>query len=440
MTNFKKIKKNSGAAMLISVIFFLFISLAIISGLATPTIREFRNANAGLKSKQSYFLAEAGVEDAVYRVLKNMAIGSSVAITLDGNTETTTLTNLPGGIKQIVSLGSVTNFERKITAKVKTGEGEVFKYGTQAGQGGFVFQNNSYVSGSIYANGNVIGSNGAYITGDAFVAGSSGLINGMCVGGTIQNGSCTSSSPGNGHAHTIINSNVTGTIYCQVGSGNNKSCNTSEADPVVQDLPLSDSDVNEWKTDATAGGVTNGSVTISSPTTMGPRKIVGDLIIDDTLTISNTVYVTGNVVINATAGGNNPPPSVRLSSSYGSTSGIIVADGYITINNGVVFGDSGTAGSYILLLSTSTCDTSIATSPCYGHSAIEVSNNSALSIVNAQKGTVYFSNNASVKEAVGNKIELKNNVGISYGTGLISVDFTSGPSGSWVIESWGESK
>jgi len=40
--------RQGGAAMLISVIFFLFISLAIISGLVAPTVREFRNASANI--------------------------------------------------------------------------------------------------------------------------------------------------------------------------------------------------------------------------------------------------------------------------------------------------------------------------------------------------------------------------------------------------------
>ncbi len=60
--------------------------------------------------------------------------------------------------------------------------------------------------------------------------------------------------------------------------------------------------------------------------------------------------------------------------------------------------------------------------------------------MNAQKGTVYFKNNATVKESVGYKIRLKQNVGISYGSGIINVGFTSGPSGSWTIGSWNESK
>lgn len=409
--------------MLISVVFFLFISLAIIAGLVSPTLREFRNANVNLNSKQSYFLAESGSEDAMYRILNNMAISNSEIITLNSNSATTTITTLLGNTKQIVSLGDVGSYQRKTSVTLKTGEGTVFKYGTQGGQGGFIFHNNSFVNGSLYSNGNIIGSNGAYITGDAFVAGSTGSISNMRVG---YNGT------GDAHAHSVTLSTVTGTIYCQTGSGNNKSCDTSQADPSVQDLPITDNIITGWKTDAASNGTTifNGNKTISTPTTLGPLQINGNLTISNTLTIADTIYVTGNIIINGT---------VKLDSTYGTTSGIIISDGYITISNGVVFQDSGTAGSYILLLSNSTCAGSD-DSPCNSHNAMDVSNNSNISIVNAQKGTVYFSNNASVKEAVGKTIELKNNVGISYGSGLINVNFSSGPSGSWVIGSWGEAQ
>ena len=83
--DFRKFKKNGGAAMLISVVFFLFISLAIIAGLVSPTVREFKNASVNLNSKKSYFLSESGSEDAAYRIINNMTIGSSETITLDSN-------------------------------------------------------------------------------------------------------------------------------------------------------------------------------------------------------------------------------------------------------------------------------------------------------------------------------------------------------------------
>lgn len=418
----RKVNNQSGAAMLISVIFFLFISLAIIAGLVGPTVREFRNASVNLKSKQSYFLAESGSEDAFYRISKSMTIGGSEALTLNNNSATTTIATLLGNVKQIISLGDAVSLQRKIILMLKTGEGIVFKYGSQAGQGGFVFHNNSYVNGSLYSNGNIVGANGAYLTGDALVAGSAGSISNMRVGygGT-----------GNAYAHVVTDSTVTGTIYCQTGFNNNKDCDTSQSDPEVQDLPISDEDIIKWKSDAAVDETISGNVTISTPTPLGPKKIIGNLTINDILTITGTIYVTGNILIN---------DSIKLNPSYGATSGIIIADGYIIIGNNVDFFDSGTAGSYILLLSNSNCDASMSSSPCNGNNAINVSNNSDISIVNAQKGTIYFSNNSGVKEAVGNKIELKNNTYFDYGSGLINVNFTSGPSGSWGIDSWKESE
>jgi hypothetical protein len=417
-----KINYQSGAAMLVSVIFFLFISLAIVLGLMSPVARGFKNTSVNTSSKQAYFLAESGGEDAAYRIKNNKTISGSETITLNSSSVTTTVTTLVGGDKEIVSLGDLNSFQREVTVTLRAGDGAVFKYGTQAGQGGFVFQNNSHVSGSLYSNGDIVGSNGAYITGDAFVAGSTGTISNMRVGygGT-----------GEAHAHTVTGSTITGNLYCQSGSGNNKACNTSEDDPISQDLPITDEQIASWTADAVAGGTTSGNVTISSPTTLGPRKIAGNLTITSTLTLANTLYVTGNVNISGT---------VKLSSSYGSNSGMIISDGYITIGNGVIFQDSGTAGSYIMLLTNSNCDVSMSGAPCNGNNAIDVSNNSSISIVNAQQGTVYFSNNAGVKEAVGNKIILKNNVGISYGSGIISTNFTSGPTGSWVLGGWTESE
>ncbi len=436
----EKIKKNSGAAMLIAVIFFLFISLAIISGLVSSSVREFRNASVNLSSKQSYFLAESGVEDAYYRLKKAKSIDSSELITLNGNTVMTTITSISSTQKLISSLGDVNSYQRKVNLALSAGTGVVFKYGTQAGRGGFIFENGARLLGSLYSNGNIIGAPGAYITGDAYVAGSSGSISNasgnFCIGGIASGSNCSVESgkvPGNAYANSVTKSNVTGTIYCQSGSGNNKSCNTSQANPVEEPLPISEDNITKWKTDATNGGTTDGNVTISSPTTLGPRKIIGNLTIDNTLTIADTIYVTGNIIINKVTG-SPTPPSVKLNSSYGITSGIIIADGYINIGNGVVFKDSGTLGSYILLLSNSTCDADT----CGVNNAITVSNNSDISIVNAQKGTVYLSNNTTVKEAVGNKIKLQQGVSITYGSGLLKVNFISGLIGSWAVTGWRE--
>ncbi len=239
---------------------------------------------------------------------------------------------------------------------------------------------------------------------------------------------------GDARAHTITNSKVTGNLYCQTGSGNKNagggtiSCNTSQSDLPIIDLPISDAEIADWETDAAAGGTITGNTTISSPTTMGPKKIVGDLIINDMLTLNNTLWVTGHIIISGNGAG------IKLAPSYLASSGVIISDGYIDISNNVTFQDSGTAGSYILLLSNSTCDAST----CSGNNAIDVGNNSSIIIANAEKGTVYFSNVSGVKEAVGRTIHLKNNSSITYGSGLIDVNFTSGPTGGYNVVDWGE--
>ncbi len=93
-----------------------------------------------------------------------------------------------------------------------------------------------------------------------------------------------------------------------------------------------------------------------------------------------------------------------------------------------------------MLLSTSTCDADTPGNPCGLYDAINANNNSDIVIAVAQRGTISFSNNAGVKEVVGNKISLKNNATITYGSGLINVGFTSGPGGGWNIASWKETQ
>ena len=110
----RKINNQSGVAMLISVIFFLFISLAIILGLVGPTIREFKNASLNLNSKKSYFLAESGIEDAMYRITIGKTIGINENITLDSNIVNTDISAPIENIRQIVSLGDVGSVQRKI--------------------------------------------------------------------------------------------------------------------------------------------------------------------------------------------------------------------------------------------------------------------------------------------------------------------------------------
>ena len=168
---------------------------------------------------------------------------------------------------------------------------------------------------------------------------------------------------------------------------------------------------------------TVGSLNLSgTSSSLGPKKINGNLNVSNgyVLNVTGTVYVTGDINISNNA-------TVKLSSSYGSNSGVVIADGNIYVSNNAVFAGSGQTGSYILLVSTNNSS-----------NAINVYNNAGTVILNAQKGTINFANNAGAKSAVANRINLSNGATITYESGLINVNFSSGPSGGYDIVKWKE--
>lgn len=572
----KFINKNTkaGFAVLTSVIFFLFISLAITSGLVSPTAREIKIVKDLSHSKQSDALSESGLEDAYYRLKSGKTIGTSESLTLNGHTAITSIIDAYNE-KIVTALGDVFSKQRKNEMILNAGTGVSFSYGVQVGTGGITMGNNSVINGSVYANGTITGS--GQITGTALSANSPavaadqvnettpptydvvfGNANGtqdfaqsfqvsidgqvnkvdlyirkvstpgnltirivnnssgnpgttIIASGTLSaslvstnygwvsvpfssnpdlytgntywliidgvtnssryyqigghnnsyangagkigqfNGTWNNTTPsgidalfrlylggvtglisginvgsggvGDAFAHTVNNSTIAGNLYCQSGSGNNKSCNTSQPAPAQIPMPVSDQNILDWKADAEAGGIHTGNYTLNSSSgSLGPRKITGNLTVDNNaqLTVTGTVWVQGNIIISNNA-------VVGLDSSYGSSDGVIVADGTVLISNNANFTGSGTPGSYLMMLSTSTSS-----------SAITLNNNGGAVILYAANGTVNLSNNAGAKALNGKYINLSNNAVVVYESGLVNSNFTNGPSGGWDIKSWKE--
>ncbi|MBX4198178.1 hypothetical protein KW782_02465 [Candidatus Parcubacteria bacterium] len=580
---------NRGFAMMLAILFFLAILLTVVLGIANPILKQVKIGNDLFRSKQSFYLAQAGLDDAAYRIKTNKLVNSGDTLTINGSTATLALTDNYNA-KVLISEGRVDNHVRRVKAEVVLGIGTSFNYGVQTGNGGFILANNSGVNGNVYSNGNIVGSNAAFITGSAvasnsaaptadqsnedptplptclsstcinfgqnsatqdlaqsFVPSTSGAANkvvlyirktglpnnatvrivtnsgsspsatilasGALSGATVTtsfgwlevllstqpqlvagttywividtgtqsltdyytigantaymsgqakigqlgsswsdtspagldanfklylggvNGSITNVLIGTGgigdaRAHTVTNSTVSGNLYCQTGSGNNKSCDTSQADPVPQGFPVSEANIQEWKTDAEEGGIISGNYVVTGNVSLGPKKIVGNLTVNGTLTMTGVLWVTGNLT-----GANGS--RVQLSSTYGSHSGVLVTDGYIDISNNMQFsGVPSQPDTYILLLTTSACPNA---SPCAPNSAaIYLGNNAGAVLMNAQNGKLFLKNGSSVSEAVAYQIELDPNAVVTYSSGLASQVFSSGPSGGWNIISWKE--
>lgn len=402
--------------MLILVVTFLFASMVIVLGIVNPILKHAAIAKAVTNSVESLYLSESSVEDVLYRLKNSKQISSPEYLYLNGATTTTSVSDITGG-KQIDSSASRNQNFRKTQAKVVFGTGVAFHYGVQVGQGGFIMSNNAGVNGNVYSDGNIVGSNGSFITGSAISSGSSGTVSGTTVG---------SGGTGDAWAHTVSNTTVAGNLYCTTGTGNNKSCNNSKGDPASTTMPVTQAMINAWESDAALGGTISGNYTFSSAGNFGPKVITGNLTINANMTITGTVYVQGTITV-----GNNV--TVRLSSSYGSSGGVVITDGRVILSNNVTFAGSGQATSYLMLITTSQCPTG-----CSGLNAIDLSNNVGAVIINAQNGTVHLSNNVNLNEVVAKTVDLDNNATVTYITGLADTNFSSGPGGGFDISSWNE--
>ena len=579
----QKIKYNSGAAIMVLVLFFVFISVTILIGVVNPTIREFKISTDSFKSKQTYFLAESGVEDVLYRMKNSKKTSSTQNLVLGSSSSITTVTDIGGGQKQISTLGSTGSVQRKIDVKLNTATGVSFNYGVLVGQGG-VYLDSGIVNGNIYANGpikasssgsnsisgtaisanspagvsdqsngtgtpsnNIVfgnatatqdiaqsfkvtssiplnkvnlyvkkigspsnatvnimddsnGSIGTTViatgslsassvttsygwievaftsnppldpsknywlvvdastssskyytiggtTGNNYTNGSSkigqlggtwnstnsniidyffsiylGGINGSISGDSQWNQLHVGTVSGLAQAHNVNSVNSTGNIYCQAGTGNNKAC-ISQADPTYVPFPVSDANIEQWKTDASVGGTYTGNYSVGSTgASIGPKVITGNLTVSNggTLTITGTIWVKGNIILN---GGS----LTKLSSSYGSNDGVLMTDGTVTITGGAKAVGTGATGGYLMLLSLSSSS-----------SAMDIAGDAGAVIAYAPYGTISISGGSAIKAATGYKLNLTGNSSITYESGLTNNNFSSGPSGTWNVNSWKE--
>ncbi len=201
--------------------------------------------------------------------------------------------------------------------------------------------------------------------------------------------------------------------------------------PSREELPLSDGVIQDWRDDAALGTVINGNLLIDTSTTTGPVKIDGDLTVtlavDEHITITGTVWVTGNAVFNCGNGS-----TINLSPGYGTDSGLILVDGTIDVGNHCSFDGSPDPASYIMVLSAKNNLNNL------NDPVLTVNNNSAGVVYYAGKGLITFKQNAEAKEATAYGIKLGEGATINYETGLGNLNFSSGPGGAFVIIKWRE--
>lgn len=161
-----------GQAALISVIFMMVIMLSAVFGIIALSLKEVRVAGENSRSRNSFFAAEAGIDDAVYRLKRGKNLSSSYSVSLNGATANIDVTNISSNERNITSAGDASGSNRSLAVNLITGTTDVsFFYGVQVGDGGLEMENNAAITGNVYSNGNVEGDSGATISGDVIVAG-----------------------------------------------------------------------------------------------------------------------------------------------------------------------------------------------------------------------------------------------------------------------------
>ncbi len=429
-----RIEFKKGQAVLFSVVLFLIISLTIVLGVTNPILRQAKISKDFISARQSYFLAEAGIEDTILRLNKGLAISTSETITTtDGNVVTTNTTIVDG--KQIIATANIKNAVRKVQTNVALGTGISFHYGVQAGNGGFTLENSSSITGNVFAAGPVRGSDND-IFGDVISAGASGLVYGIHATGTVFShtigrvGDTTQIDKDAYYVNKVGSVTVAGTLH------------PNSADQPVAPLPISDEQIDEWEQDALAGGTisncdNSGNYVVTGTMSLGPKKIDCNLVVKSSsgvLTVTGPLWVAGNITTQT-------GPTIKMSSALGGQNVAIIADdpsnptgsGLISIGQSTIFQGSGSVGSFVFMISQNTSAENGGST-----NAISMSQGASALVAYASHGLVNLSQSVSVKEVTAYKINLSQSANVTYDTGLPSALFESGPSGGYSILLWKE--
>ena len=221
---------------------------------------------------------------------------------------------------------------------------------------------------------------------------------------------------GDAHGNTIEDSIVQGDAYYQEIEDTtvNGASFPGSPDPTPKALPITQAQIDAWKAEAAAGGTITGNYSPPSSQTvyLGPKKITGDLILDNnqTLVVTGTLYVQGNIDVD-----NNG--SIQLDPSFTSFSGAVVADGWIHMQNNGAFQGSGNPSSFLMMLTTAEDGT-------HHDAAIDLHNNVGEgTIFYAANGLVYLHNLVTAAQLTAESLYLNNNAVVIYNQNLANLRF-----------------
>src|SRR3989344_6427275 len=225
--------QERGFAAIISILAVLGMGLIFSSGFLFVTLRNSEALKNEINSMQSYYAAEAGIEDAIYRVRYNLNTGIYNTVAIGDFTATTTVVTA-GNTKTIAAQGGGHNVIRNAQTILTIDTSAVdFFYGVQVGEGGVEMGQSSEIRGSIYSNGSITGASGANITGDVQVAAGSNPT--LDANWTTQNADFTFGNTAGAVITTVDSSGSVGQ-YASIALGSDGFARISYMDDSNKDL------------------------------------------------------------------------------------------------------------------------------------------------------------------------------------------------------------
>jgi hypothetical protein len=407
------LSNQKGFAALVITLIILALMFLIAMSLTVLIVGQQRIVGNLSKSSQAYFAAEAGIEDALLRLSKGMQKTSPYSFSVENATVEIVISDVIAWARTVTATGNTADRFRKVQVAYElSGLTPGLYYGAQVGDGGLLMDGNCKVIGNVFSNGNAnLSHPQSEITETIAIASAGNKLFGQ---GTVKK---------DAYVDICEDVGIGGTLFANTVS-NCSSSLVEILDPLIElvPLPITDSQIEEWKNAAAAGG-TIGSYSISSGVEeIGPVKIDGDLTIDGAeLIIEGTVWVTGEITIR------NPLTEVHLAPLYESASGVIIGDGLIKLREGSVSSGSGMPGSYLMYISTSS------TNP-----AISIQQDTEVDVLYSNTGWVKIENYADMRAVYAHGIHVSNTSILEYEIGLENAFFASGPGAGWTVTSWRE--
>jgi len=470
--------RQQGQTMIITVLFFVFISLALGAIMLNKTLSSLDLVLTTGNSIESMILADTAAEEGVYRMHSGFEDWSEwtddekeLEVSVADRQADVKLRRLEGGRHfNIQAEGEIEGAVRKASRDLFQGRGLSFMHGVQAGRGGLELRNSAEIIGDVYSTGPIESEHGRPIKGSAVSSGyqdngiiERGLIEGVEVQGTANAWEINGVELYRGYAQQADN------VSSLNGGGNNYFCceeedscenidedlkGSEECEGFFYEVPeekepiISDEIIDDWKFDVEIDSETEiiecdegeNEYVIEEGRELGPAIIDCDLTISGQtkVNIQGNIWVTGDLKLDG-AGSSDDALTLSLDESLEDESAVIITSGKLDLHNHIDFNTLEEKSSYILLLSTLDQTGDIDGGDDPEDPAVDINVEATGDVfVHAPFGEVVLKQNSVMTEVTGYRIKLRNSAKVIYEEGLQNVVFGSGPLGDYFLRGWRE--